>query len=79
MANIKTKSLKEFEEERQKRLEDLKLMADKAGEGLLRSQVDLKYTPWRVTWERQDMMMARQERIIELLEDILKELKKKKK
>jgi hypothetical protein len=68
-----------LEVERQKHLEELRKMIEDAGEGLLRSQVDLKYAPWQVTWEHQDMIMERQEKMIGLLEEILKELKKKNK
>jgi hypothetical protein len=78
MSTSKGKSIKKMEEERQARIEDLRKMVDDAGDGLLRSQVDLKYAPWHITWERQDMIMERQERMIELLEEMLKELKKKK-
>ena len=78
LSQSKDKSFKKLEEERQKRIEDLRKMVDDAGEGLLQSQVDLKYAPWHITWEHQDMIMERQERMIELLEQMLKELKKKK-
>lgn len=78
MSKNKDKSFKKLEEERQKRIDGLRKMVDDAGEGLLQSQVDLKYAPWHVTWENQDMIMERQERMIELLEELLKELKKKK-
>ena len=73
------KSSEKLAESRKKRMKELIELLDSAGEGLLKSQVELKHAPWYVTWERQDMIMERQERMIELLEDILKELKKKKK
>ncbi|UCH88247.1 MAG: hypothetical protein JSV49_08250 [Thermoplasmata archaeon] len=73
------KSPQSLASERQKKMEELDKLLEEAGKGLMKSQVELKHVPWRVTWERQDMLMERQERIIELLESMLAELKKKKK
>jgi hypothetical protein len=74
----KGKTSEKLSKDRIKRMEELHVIIDHSGKGLLQSQVELKYAPWQVTWERQDMLMERQERIIELLEQILDALKKKK-
>lgn len=66
-----------LKKDRLKRIEKLNELLEQAGEGLLKSQVELKHAPWHVTWERQDLLIERQEKIIELLEQILNELKKK--
>lgn len=64
-------------EEREKLREVENQYLEESGKGLHRSQVEIRYAPWQLTWVRQDMMMERQERIIELLEEILKAMKKK--
>jgi hypothetical protein len=63
--------------DRRKRIAELNKLMEESGEGLMKSQIEVKHVPWHVTWERQDMLIERQERIIELLEEILKSLKKK--
>ena len=45
-----------------------------AGKGLFQSQVELKQAPWKVMWLKQDLMIERQEKIIDLLNSINKNL-----
>jgi len=61
-----------------KQLSELQEEFEKAGEGLLQSQTDLKKIPWKLTWTKIDQITEKQDQTIEVLNEILKELKKKK-
>jgi len=77
MPRSKKKTLKALKEEREDLREYESRFLNMSGKDLLKDQVEVKFAPWHLTWVRQDMMMERQERIIELLEELIK-LKKKK-
>lgn len=77
MSDSKRKTTKNLAAARKAKSDELDKMIDISAKDLNRSQVELRLTPWRVTWARQDMVMERQERIIELLEELLKATKKK--
>ena len=57
-----------LDKDRQKRLAAYEKLMEDAKAGLHESQVEVVHAPWRATWERMDLMLERQERIIELLE-----------
>ena len=55
---------------------DIVDLMKEAGKGLFQSQVELKQAPWKVVWLKQDLMIERQEKIIELLHSINSNLEK---
>jgi len=64
---------------RAERLQAEKVILDlmkEAGKGLFQSQVELKQAPWKVVWLKQDLMIERQEKMIELLHSINRNLEK---
>jgi len=62
-----------------KKIKELEKEFDLAGQGLLQSQTDLKKVPWQLTWAKLETIEQHQGRTVDLLEQILKELKKKNK
>ena len=57
-------------QDRKARLEEQERLIKESGRGLLDTQVEVKYAPWRATWERLDLLLERQEHIIALLEKL---------
>lgn len=47
-----------------------------AGRGLYQSQVRLKQAPWKVMWLKQDLMIERQEMVLDILTKINGNLEK---
>ena len=62
--------LERMRNERVRTEEDILVLLKEAGKGLFQSQVELKQAPWKVVWLKQDLMIERQEKIIELLSSI---------
>lgn len=68
--------LERMRNERVRTEEEIFILMKEAGKGLFQSQVELKQAPWKVVWLKQDLMLERQEKIIELLSNINKNLEK---
>jgi hypothetical protein len=62
--------LERMRNERVRTEEEIFILMKEAGKGLFQSQVELKQAPWKVVWLKQDLMIERQEKIIELLSNI---------
>ena len=62
--------------DRGQELKKLEEEFEKAGEGLLQSQTDLKKAPWRLTLAKLDLMLEVQKETLVVLKEILEELKK---
>jgi len=62
--------LERMRNERVRTEEEIFILMKEAGKGLFQSQVELKQAPWKVVWLKQDLMIERQEKIIELLSSI---------
>ena len=67
-SSVKQPDIRELEEE-----------FERAGTGLLQSQTDLKKAPWRLTLAKLDLILKNQEETLKVLNDILEELKKRRK
>ena len=68
--------LERMRNERVRTEEEIFTLLKEAGKGLFQSQVELKQAPWKVAWLKQDLMIERQEKIIELLSDINRNLER---
>ena len=68
--------LDKMRDERLRVEKDIMDLMKEAGKGLFQSQVELKQAPWKVVWLKQDLMIERQEKIIELLHSINRNLEK---
>ncbi len=68
--------LEEMRSERVQIEQQIICLMEEAGKGLFQSQVKLKQAPWKVVWLKQDLMIERQENIIELLAKINGNLEK---
>ena len=68
----RSKSLSTLKKEREERIAAATELLQHAGKGIMQAQIELKQAPWKVTWERLDIMLEHQERIIQLLEELLK-------
>jgi len=69
-AESKDDILEEMRSERVRTELQISQLMEEAGKGLFQSQVKLKQAPWKVVWLKQDLMIERQENIIELLTKI---------
>jgi len=75
-AESKDDILEEMRSERVRTELQISQLMEEAGKGLFQSQVKLKQAPWKVVWLKQDLMIERQETVIDLLAKINKNLEK---
>ncbi len=54
-----------------KRLKNIEAKMAEMGQGLFKEQVELRTLPWEATWAREDIIIENQERIIQLLEQMI--------
>jgi len=67
---------KELQNQRNDMESDVQDLINESGRGLFQSQVELKLAPWRATWMKLDLMLERQEKMVQLLSEINENLKK---
>jgi len=67
----------DLQKDREKRIKSQEKMLEEAKKGVFPTQAELRIAPWKVTWDRMDMIMERQERTIALLEQLVLDKKKK--